>query len=149
MKIRPYKITDLELVKYGYFEIFNSDYLNRIETSFQKRVDIQETIQKYAIQDTTNYHIKFIIAEETDPVGFITFSFDKKLKICNIRGIFVNKNSRNKGIAKLLMKAMYEKCSQYGMESIRVNAVDSNAIANKLYKTEGFIDIGTKLTCKI
>lgn len=148
MIIRHHKATDLELIKYGYFEIFNSDYLNKLDVSFQKRTEIQETIQKYALQDISNYHLKFLVAEENEiPIGFI--SFERNQTLSTIRAIYVKKENRKNGIAKELLKAMYQKCSDSLSYFVRVTAVDSNKEAIGLYKSEGFIDVGTKLTCKL
>lgn len=150
MIIRPYKITDLQLVKEGYQKIFDYDYLSRVDVNIQKRYEILETVANYVMKDTTNYHIKFLVAEENNTaIGFITFGFDKVLRICTIRGLYVDEKERKKGIGRKLMNSMYEKCLEYNMEKIVVSAVDFNSSAVKLYQSENFQQVGTKYTCKI
>lgn len=150
MIIRPYKITDLQLVKEGYQKIFDYDYLSRIEVNGQKRYDILEAVGNYVMKDTTNYHIKFFVAEENNSsIGFITFGFDKVLRICTLRGLYIEEKERKKGVGKALMKTMYQKCLEYNMDTIIVSVVDSNSPAIKLYQSEGFGQTGMKFMCKI
>lgn len=150
MIIRPYKITDLQLIKEGYQKIFDFDYLSRIEVSGKKKSDIIEVIANYVIKDTTNYHVKFFVAEENNSaIGFITFGFDKILKICTLRGIYVEEKERKKGIARSLLNVMYRSCLENDINTVTVSVVDANSFAVALYKAEGFECFGMKYTCKI
>lgn len=150
MIIRPYKITDLQLVKEGYQKIFDFDYLSRIHLGEKRKNEILESVGDYVAKDTTNYHIKFLVAEENNvAIGFITFGFDKVLRTCTIRGLYVEEKDRKKGVGGALMNNAHRKCLEYDVDTMIVNVLEVNSSAVNLYKSEGFKEVGMKYTCKI
>lgn len=141
--IRKSKPSDLELIKQGYSEIFVIDY------GSTKVSQISKTIENYAAQDLANQMVNFHVAEDDRfPVGFVSFMVNKE-KICTITGLYVVEDHRGKEVSKSLLKAVYNKCLEKDLNSIRVTALSTNIPAVNLYSSEGFVEIGNKVTCRV
>ncbi|MCU0827674.1 MAG: GNAT family N-acetyltransferase [Tabrizicola sp.] len=61
-----------------------------------------------------------------------------------VDGICVARAHRGKGVGSLLLAALYDEALARGYSSIRLDVIDANWRARKLYERQGFVAAGTE-----
>lgn len=119
--IKPYKNELLDLIKLFYSEIIKQ--YNKINV-------------KYLIESNDIEHNYYIAIENNIVVGYINYCFDDEYdNTIMINQLFVLEEYRNKGIATLLLKRLFNRFEEY---NFCLGVVSSNDSAKRLYNKLGF-----------
>lgn len=140
MELEYGKATDIELQ-----EIFSLAGKNRAEaTAIQADNNQEEMIASY--QNSLEHGAYFLVARtEDDLIGWVLV--DRSLdwfthkEIGWISDVYVKKEFRNQGVAKVLMEQSLVEFKHLGFDDVRLNVFTFNEKAIRLYEKVGFKDV--------
>jgi ribosomal protein S18 acetylase RimI-like enzyme len=96
--------------------------------------------------DIAAYATGIFVAEvEGKPVGFIATRPDPETKIGSIPDMAVHPAHQGKGIGTALIKVALDYLSSLGMEYVRIETLEQNAVGQKLYPRIGFQEIARQI----
>lgn len=100
--------------------------------------------KKLQIEDDINKYPDGIFVAETDDavVGFITTRVDPAKKIGSIPDLAVLPAQRRKGLAQRLMDEAMAHLQEKGMEYVRIDTLEGNAVCEHFYPQRGFQEVG-------
>jgi RimJ/RimL family protein N-acetyltransferase len=145
--IRPGQLNDAKIVLEIQQEVISeSDYLITISEEFNKTTEQQS---KWIQKILENERETIIVAEVGDEVvGWLVFQSQSRKRLAHIGsfGMMIRKEYRNKGIGKLLIKALLD-CAEKDplIEKVSLGVFSTNHSAIDLYKSMGFIEEGRKI----
>lgn len=84
----------------------------------------------------------FVAVDGDDYCGFITCSFTSF--DADIESVYVVKEKRRNGVARILINRITEAVKEKGLEGIFLEVRESNAPAIKLYEGAGFVKISVR-----
>lgn len=87
----------------------------------------------------------FVAEVEGQPVGFIAARPDWETRIGAIPDMAVHPAHQGKGIGTALLKTALEYLSAQGMEYVRIETLEQNTVAQKLYPRMGFQEIARQI----
>ncbi len=64
---------------------------------------------------------------------------DTEDRVLLMDGIFVDTSARGKGVGTALLRAIVAEASRRGLDSVRLDVIDTNPRARALYEREGFV----------
>jgi ribosomal protein S18 acetylase RimI-like enzyme len=112
----------------------------------------QEAGESYFKRRVTGEHGVCFVAEESGRiVGYVAGSVKKEIDKpdtilrSELENIYIEEDSRSKGIGKLLTKELFEWCKANGAKSILVSAYYHNEDAINFYEHTGFRPYSTTL----
>ena len=127
--------------------------LIRDEATYNEGINSEFIVNNYFENIYFNKNNILLIAVEENKI--IGYAFAKKIatdeivKSALIDGVFVVKNSRNKGIATKLIEKIQKWAIDYGIDDLKIRVVIENKKAYNLYKKLGFKEYSIELTKKI
>lgn len=148
MNLEYGKATDKEME-----EIFSLAGINRAEaTAIQADNNQEEMIASY--QNSLEHGAYFLVARtEDDLIGWVLV--DRSLdwfthkEIGWISDVYVKKEFRNQGVARVLMEQSLEEFKHLGYDDVRLNVFTFNEKAIRLYEKLGFKDVNKFMRIEI
>ena len=96
--------------------------------------------------DIAGYAAGIFVAEvEGRPVGFIAARPDAETRIGAIPDMAVHPAHQGKGIGTALIKTALDYLTSLGMEYVRIETLEQNAVGQKLYPRMGFQEIARQI----
>jgi ribosomal protein S18 acetylase RimI-like enzyme len=148
MNLEYSKATDVEME-----EIFSLAGINRAEaTAIQADNNQEEMIASY--QNSLEHGAYFLVARtEDDLIGWVLV--DRSLdwfthkEIGWISDVYVKKEFRNQGVAKVLIEQSLVEFKHLGYDDVRLNVFTFNEKAIRLYEKLGFKDVSKFMRIEI
>jgi ribosomal protein S18 acetylase RimI-like enzyme len=83
----------------------------------------------------------FLALSQSQPIGCVGLRYFEK-GICEMKRLYVRPNFRGKNVGRGLVEAAIKAGKTLGYERMRLDTLPSMEIANQLYKSLGFVEIG-------
>lgn len=87
----------------------------------------------------------FVAEADGKPVGYITTRVDQATKVGRIPNLGVLPAYRNSGIGRKLMDKAFAYLRSEGMECVRIETLDQNAVGQRFYPSCGFIEVARQI----
>ena len=119
-----------------------SELFDQYRVFYNQPTDLEAAIK--FLQERLQQHDStiFIARDNSIAIGFTqlypSFSSVSMKRIWILNDLFVDENSRHKGVAKLLMNTAEEFARSTGAVRIALSTQISNSIAQDLYKSRGY-----------
>ena len=149
MDIRRYEESDREVLREITAVCFDGVSIDQnIEKLFGEIAGKDWTWRKKRqIDDDIKAHPEGIFVAEVDDsvVGYICSRVDHATKIGNITNIAVLPAHQKSGIGKKLVDAAIEHLKSQGMEYVRIEALEQNAVGRHFYPKLGFEEVARQI----
>ncbi|MCI0765058.1 GNAT family N-acetyltransferase [Bacillus sp. TL12] len=140
-------LSDLDAVQYWDLRLqalqINPDaFVKTYEEAMQKENPVEEVTQN--LSSKTSYTFG-AFNEENQLLGVVTLLTEQKAAYKHkghLVAMYVDHQSRGKGLAKDLIRALIEKARELEIEKINLGVVSHNEVAKKLYQSMGFTTYG-------
>ncbi|MBC6973124.1 GNAT family N-acetyltransferase [Bacillus sp. Xin] len=140
-------LSDLDAVQYWDLRLqalqINPDaFVTTYEEAMQKENPVEEVTQN--LSSKTSYTFG-AFNEENQLLGVVTLLTEQKAAYKHkghLVAMYVDHQSRGKGLAKDLIRALIEKARELEIEQINLGVVSANEVAKKLYQLMGFKTYG-------
>ncbi|MEN1937924.1 GNAT family N-acetyltransferase [Paenibacillus sp. 102] len=140
-------LSDLDAVQYWDLRLqalqVNPDaFVTTYEEAMQKENPVEEVAQN--LNSKTSYTFG-AFNEENRLLGVVTLLTEQKAAYQHkghLVAMYVDHQSRGKGLAKGLIRALIEKARELEIEQINLGVVSDNEVAKKLYQSMGFTTYG-------
>lgn len=137
--VREARIEDVLYVT----EIYNQGIQERTATLESRLRDVEE-MEQWLI--TRGDKHKVLVAEENDSIiGWASINEFSPRECFNTNAgmsIYIEKESRGKGVGKKLLIQLIEMAKSLGFHKIILNTFKKNTASNALYKAMGFSEVG-------
>ena len=115
------------------------DALDLVELNYLfNEVRVSETHVIRSLHENISEHV-FVASIDNAVIGFTTidihFSFCYESPNGELTELFVKKECRGKGVAKLLLQEVFKFSKSLGVEDLHLRTNPSNVAANELYKS--------------
>ncbi len=87
----------------------------------------------------------FVAEADGKPVGYITTRVDQATKVGRIPNLGVLPAYRSSGIGRKLMDKAFAYLRSEGMEYVRIETLDQNAVGQRFYPSCGFIEVARQI----
>ncbi|WP_410982897.1 GNAT family N-acetyltransferase [Bacillus cereus] len=117
-------------------------FVTTYEEAMQKENPVEEVAKN--LSSKTSYTFG-AFNEENRLLGVVTLLMEKKAAYKHkghLVAMYVDHQSRGKGLAKGLIRALIEKARELEIEKINLGVVSDNEVAKKLYQSMGFTTYG-------
>lgn len=140
-------LSDLDAAQYWDLRLqalrVNPDaFVTTYEEAMQKANPVKEVAQN--LNSKTSYTFG-AFNEENQLLGVVTLLTEQKTAYKHkghLVAMYVDHQSRGKGLAKGLIRALIEKARELKIEQISLGVVTDNEVAKKLYQSIGFTTYG-------
>ncbi|PFK47727.1 GNAT family N-acetyltransferase [Bacillus cereus] len=119
-------------------------FVTTYEEAMQKENPVEQVAQN--LSSNTSYTFG-AFNEENQLLGVVTLLTEQKAAFehkGHLVAMYVDKDSRGKGLAKGLIRALIEKARELEIEKINLGVVSDNEVAKKLYQSMGFTTYGVE-----
>ncbi len=141
--VRKAAINDLKIIQDLNHKLFLWDYDR--DPNLKTEWPYQEAGENYFKRRITGEHgVCFVAEQDGRIVGYVAGSVKKEIDKpdtilrSELENIYIEDDSRNKGIGKLLTQELIEWCKANGAENIIVSAYYHNKDAISFYENSGF-----------
>ncbi len=87
----------------------------------------------------------FVAEIDGKPVGYITTRVDEATKVGRIPNLGVLPAHRSSGIGRKLMDKAFAHLTSEGMECVRIETLDQNAVGQRFYPSCGFSEVARQI----
>ena len=149
-EIKPADIADLETIHRLAHEIWPSAYLEILgRQQLDYMLEKIYSLNSLKSQLTVLKHHFIILAEDSSPVGFASYSQHDNKAVCHLHKIYILPSLQGKHLGKQLLSYIISETKNAGATSLQLN-VNRNNKALHFYEKQGFtiireedIDIGS------
>ncbi|WP_439741455.1 GNAT family N-acetyltransferase [Bacillus pseudomycoides] len=140
-------LSDLDAVQYWNLRLqalqMNPEsFVTTYEEAMQKENPVEEVVRN--LNSKTSYTFG-AFNKENQLMGVVTLLTEQKAAYKHkghLVAMYVDHQSRGKGLAKCLIRALIEKARELKIEQISLGVVSDNEAAKKLYQSIGFTTYG-------
>ena len=102
--------------------------------------DFETELDTFPVQYSPPAGDLFLALSESQPIGCVGVRFLEK-GICEMKRLYVRPNFRGNNAGKKLSEAAIKAGKTLGYERMRLDTLPSMEIANRMYKSLGFVEI--------
>ncbi len=125
-----------------YIDKINDTHIDEVYKIFNNSISPSWSIESIKAELKSGKNISLVCLLDSKPIGFLLSSY--VLDECDLTNIAVAENYRSKGIGKMLVEALKERCKEKGISSVTLEVRISNKRAISFYEACGFEKLGLR-----